>query len=264
MALDLSPDSAAGKAKGARHTRYLRICHEALALLDRAQAIYAQRHHQGGTGSVMVNAGHLHLDRGDIDRASLEAEKAYESGREKHDSILMARARILQSYIENARADEQLGDLSDVSAHANLAIQHAETGIALAKHTQNKRLLAGAYIARGVTAAADALQDWESAKQFASLADELLNSEDRDHLSKQLRVLKARILRSVRVDETLRLWSDGYTGNKTFVQITEEFAEIVIPKVWVREDRKISKVAEKLSMSPKKVRRILRKVQARG
>jgi hypothetical protein len=47
-------------------------------------------------------------------------------------------------------------------------------------------------------------------------------------------------------------------GDKTFQQIAEEFAEIVIPKVWIREDRKISRVAESLSISPKKVRRILR------
>jgi plasmid maintenance system antidote protein VapI len=40
--------------------------------------------------------------------------------------------------------------------------------------------------------------------------------------------------------------------------VTEEFAEIVIPKVWVREGRRISRVAQKLSVSPKKVRRILR------
>jgi transposase len=37
----------------------------------------------------------------------------------------------------------------------------------------------------------------------------------------------------------------------------EEFAEIVIPKIWLREDRKISRVATRLSMSPKKMRRIL-------
>jgi hypothetical protein len=47
-------------------------------------------------------------------------------------------------------------------------------------------------------------------------------------------------------------------GDKTFQQVTEEFAEIVIPKVWLREDKKISRVAESLSISPKKVRRILR------
>jgi len=32
----------------------------------------------------------------------------------------------------------------------------------------------------------------------------------------------------------------------------------VIPKVWMREGRKVSRVAQRLSVSPKKVRRILR------
>jgi hypothetical protein len=50
----------------------------------------------------------------------------------------------------------------------------------------------------------------------------------------------------------LRGWSEGIVGNKTFQQITEEFAEIVIPKVWLRENRKISRVADSLSISPQK------------
>jgi DNA-binding NtrC family response regulator len=45
--------------------------------------------------------------------------------------------------------------------------------------------------------------------------------------------------------------------DKSFQQMTEEFARIVIPKVWEREGRKVSRVAQKLSISPKKVRRIL-------
>jgi hypothetical protein len=44
-------------------------------------------------------------------------------------------------------------------------------------------------------------------------------------------------------------------GDKTFQQVAEEFAEIVIPKVWGREGKKISRVADRLSISPKKVRR---------
>jgi hypothetical protein len=39
--------------------------------------------------------------------------------------------------------------------------------------------------------------------------------------------------------------------------LTEQFAEIVIPKVWEKEDRKVARVAKRLSVSPKKVRRIL-------
>jgi DNA-binding NtrC family response regulator len=59
------------------------------------------------------------------------------------------------------------------------------------------------------------------------------------------------------VNDKLRAWSHGDVGNRTFQQIEEEFAEIIIPKVWERENRKISRVATKLSISPKKVRRAL-------
>jgi hypothetical protein len=72
-----------------------------------------------------------------------------------------------------------------------------------------------------------------------------------------LQTLNARILRAGSVDPTLRAWSQGSVGDKTFQQITEEFAELIIPKVWEREGRKISRVATRLSISPKKVRRIL-------
>jgi hypothetical protein len=131
----------------------------------------------------------------------------------------------------------------------------------LAQQTQNRRLLTGAYIARGATAANDFFQEWDVAKKYVSLASDLMSKDDRDHLSKDLASLKSRILRASGIDETLRAWSEGILGSKTFQQITEEFAEIVIPKVWVREGRKISRVAAKLSISPKKVRRILRNAE---
>jgi hypothetical protein len=38
---------------------------------------------------------------------------------------------------------------------------------------------------------------------------------------------------------------------------------LIVPKVWEREGRKVSRVATRLSMSPKKVRRILNKVGRR-
>lgn len=61
----------------------------------------------------------------------------------------------------------------------------------------------------------------------------------------------------------LRAWSQGSVGDKTFQQITEQFAELIVPKVWEREGRKVSRVASRLSMSPKKVRRILSRVGRR-
>ena len=47
-------------------------------------------------------------------------------------------------------------------------------------------------------------------------------------------------------------------GNKSFQQIQEEFAELVIPKVWNSVGKNVTLVAQKLSISPKKIRRILR------
>src|SRR5271156_5206336 len=176
------------------------------------------------------------------------------------DHILMARSRILQATVQNERVEEQVGESTDLSLHGHLARTYSEEAIALARLTQNNRLLAGASIARSSVAANEFFQDWETAKTFAALAGELLGKDDLDHLSQELIVLKARIIRATGVDEMLRAWSEGITGEKTFQQITEEFAELVIPKVWIREDKKVSRVAERLSISPKKVRRILANV----
>jgi hypothetical protein len=204
-----------------------------------------------------VNAGQLHLDQGEIDRAAQEALKAYDLAQQKHDHILMARARVLQAAAENGRVEEELED-SDLALHANLARQHADEAISLAQQTENRRLTAGAYLARGSTAANDFFQDWDEAKRYVELASALISTEDRDHLWEEMAMLKSKILRASKIDDTLRSWSEGMLGDKTFQQVTEEFAEIVIPKVWVREGRRISRVAQKLSVSPKKVRRILR------
>ena len=64
--------------------------------------------------------------------------------------------------------------------------------------------------------------------------------------------------RSTGIEHSLRQWSDGQNGNKTFQQIQEELAEIFIPKVWINNGKNITKVAKVLSVSPKKIRRILR------
>jgi hypothetical protein len=123
-------------------------------------------------------------------------------------------------------------------------------------------LLAGAYIVSGMVAASDFFKEWEEARRCEMESAALLRSYDRDHLSEALAVLKLRVMRSIGIDETLRAWSQGIVGRKTFQQMTEEFAEVVIPQVWIREGKKVSRVAERLSISPKKVRRILRNVGA--
>jgi tetratricopeptide (TPR) repeat protein len=238
--------------------RYQQLCQAAMLQLRRAQEIYVLHGHSGGLGAVIINSGYLHLDGGDIDRAAREALEAYRIGHEKNDQILMARARVLQTATENAKIEEQLGEDVDIALHANHAKEFSDEALALAKHTQNRRLLAAAYIARGMTAGNDFFQDWDLAKRCASDATDLIGAGENDHLLDDLAALKSHIMQASGINDTLRGWSEGMVGDKTFQQVTEEFAEIVIPKVWLREDKKISRVAQCLSISPKKVRRILR------
>ena len=245
---------------GSVQSRYMALCHQALADLEWAGKIYTLHQHHGGTGSVLVNGGYLHLDLGDIERAAAEGAKAYDLACSKHDLILMARARILEAYAENARVDEELGEDADIATHAHQARRYAEEAVQLARQTQNRRLLAGAHIVCGMVAASDFFKEWEEARRCEMESAALLRSYDRDHLGEELSTLKSRIMRSIGIDETLRAWSQGIVGHKTFQQMTEEFAEVVIPQVWLREGKKVSRVAERLSISPKKVRRILRSV----
>jgi tetratricopeptide (TPR) repeat protein len=258
IALDMRPKGKGGRASGATHAKSFKISQEALELLEQAGRIYALHHHQGGTGSVLVNAAHLHLENGNIDQASVEGRRGYDLGEEKRDQILMARSRIVQTAVELALAEEQLGEQPDVALHANLAVQHADEAILLALQTQNKRLLAEAYIARGAAVAGDYFQDWDVAKEYSAKAAALLNKDDRDHLYKMLGDLKVKLAGATRIEETLRNWSEGKLGDKTFQQVQEEFAELVIPKVWLQNGKNVTAVSKSLSISPKKVRRILR------
>jgi len=258
IALDMQPKGGSGRARGATHAKSFKIAQEALEMLDQAGRIYALHDHQVGLGSVLVNSAYLHLDSGYIDRASIEGQRGFQLGEEKSDQILMARSRTVQSAVELALAEEQLGEQPDVALHANRAVQYAEHAIELALHTQNKRLLAEAYLARGMVASMDYFQEWDSAKEYAAKASALLSQNDRDHIFKVLGNLKAKLTGATRVEETLRLWSDGQLGEKTFQQIQEEFAELIIPKVWLQSGKNVTAVSRALSISPKKVRRILR------
>lgn len=255
---EVSLRAAAPAGPVSLRARYQQLYQEAILELQRAREIYVLHGHTGGLGAVIVNSGYLHLDGGDIDRAADEALEAYRLGHEKNDQILMARARVLETATENARIEEQLGEDVDIALHANHARQFSEEALALAKNTQNKRLLTAAYIARGMTAGNEFFQEWDLAKRCASEATDLIGAGENDHLLDDLAALKSHIMQASGINDTLRGWSEGMVGDKTFQQVTEEFAEIVIPKVWLREDRKISKVAHCLSISPKKVRRILR------
>jgi len=237
---------------------YQRLCDEAINNLNRAREVYEFHGNEDGLGNVILNLGYLHLDRGEIDRASQEANKAFKIGSSRSDQILMARARILGAACENAHVEEQTGEQDDVAVHARRALDYSEEALALARSMQSRRLLAGAYMARGITAANDFYQDWEQARACTSEVTAMIGPGDSDLLVETLADLKSRIMQASGINDALRAWSEGIVGEKTFQQITEEFAEVVIPKVWMREEKKVARVAQRLSISPKKVRRVLR------
>jgi tetratricopeptide (TPR) repeat protein len=228
---------------------------EVLSNLTQAEEIYRSLNHHRGWGTVHVERALLHLDIGDVERAAVEAAEAYKLGSEKKDNILSGRARIVQSMIESTIYEEGLN--ADPAAHAQRAQDFAREALKCAQQTENRHLLARAYLCQGMVFANDFFNNAEAARECADRAGEYLTPGVHDHLWEELQALKARVLRGAGVDVKLRRWSQGDTEDQTFQELTERFAEIIIPKVWEREGRKVSRVAAKLSISPKKVRRIL-------
>jgi tetratricopeptide (TPR) repeat protein len=246
------------RATAAVHARSQKVANEAVDLLRAAGRIYAHHHHQGGTGSVLINLGHLKLETGEIDSASKEADLAFALAQRKNDNVLKARTRILQAYIQMAISEEQIDEPSSPLSSSQKALELAEDAVFLAESTENHRLLAGAYITQGLAVTADPQTDWELARSLGDRAAELLRDQDRDHLFRELGRLRSRIIQPATVERTLRRWLTGDVGPKTFQQVEEEFAEIVIPRVWMKMGRNISRVSQQLKVSPKKVRRALR------
>jgi len=247
-------------AKPQLRPRFEQLRQEALAELDEAAAIYQQYDNHHGFGSVRLNYAFLHLDNGDLEQAEGAAKTAFRLGEEKRDHILMARARLLLCMIENARVEEGIGESTDPGNHARLALDYAHDAVELAKHTQNRRLIAHAFVWSGLTYCNRFFDDPEAARPCYDQATALAKHDRADSAWEDLQMLKAKVLRAGSVHPTLRAWSQGATGEKTFQQISEEFAELIIPKVWEREGRKVSRLAARLSISPKKVRRILARV----
>ena len=256
----IDADAAARRrTDSADRERFAQLRGEALDHLRQAGAIYTDMRQHHGAGTVQVNSGLLHLDGGDLELAAAEAEAAYELGHEKNDHILMARARILQCMIENARVEEQVE-----RASPHTALEYAREAIDLGGQTENSRLLARAHLWHGFTLAGDFFKNPEAARGCLDSATALVRPDGNDPLWADLQVLKGKLQGGGAVDTRLRAWSQGEVGNKSLQQLSEEFAEFVIPRVWEQEDRKVARVARRLKVSPKKVRRILARVVKNG
>jgi tetratricopeptide (TPR) repeat protein len=232
-----------------------RICAEALADLDEAAAVCAVHPNHHSEGAVHLNRGLLHLDDGALDLAEREGQAAFALGEEKQDSILMARARILECMVENAKLEEGIGE--DPRRHAQAALDYIRDAIGFAQATENRHLLARVHTWHGLTLSNDFFRSDEAAIEAMNAARAYLAEGFHDTAWEDFEALRARVVKSQNVDGALRAWSQGAIGNSTFKEISEQFAGIVIPKVWEQEGRKIARVAARLAISPRKVRRAL-------
>jgi tetratricopeptide (TPR) repeat protein len=228
---------------------------EARENLQEAGNIYARQQFHRGLAAVAIAEGYLRLDAGDLERAAADAASAYTYASGRGDLITMARSRTLQCIVTHGAIEEELGDAERTREEAEA---FARDAVLVAGRTENRRVLARALIWQGLTFTLEPA-DMDGAKACCEQAIALLQSDSsrKQYVWEDLENLKTRVLARRPVERALRAWSVGIVEGQTFQQISEEFARIVIPRVWEREGRKVSRVAEKLSISPKKVRRIL-------
>ena len=250
-----TPATPVPRQRGREQLKRLR--EEAFEHLAKAREIYDRYDDHRGKGNIYITYGYLYLDNGELDRASSVAASAFSLGEEKKDSVLKGRARILQCAVECAKFEEQIEEGSSGSS-SQLACEYAREALEFVKQTQNRRLIAKAHIALGLALCLDFSDGIEAARQCSDDAMALLQRANYDYVWRESQELKRKLRGAGNINPTLREWSQGIVGSKSFQQVSEEFAAVVIPKVWRREGRKVARVAARLSISPKKVRRILR------
>jgi tetratricopeptide (TPR) repeat protein len=253
------PELAADKKdKAGQLERMYELLRNAQADLAKADEIYRRRGNHHGTGNVDVNYAQICVELGDLDVAEKRASEAFDLGATKADYLLMCRARIVQATVANARFEEQIGEADDPSRFAQLANDCAKEAVALGERTESRRLVAQAYICEGMTLVNGFFNNTDKARECCDQAETYLNHDRHDALWQEVEILRSRILHAGLEDPNLRAWSQGAVGDKSLQEVVADFEEVLIRRVWEREGRKVSRVANKLAVSPKKVRRVLR------
>lgn len=254
----LQADKEEQATKSAQLERMYELLRSAQLDVAAADAIYrkAQNHH--GAGNADVSLAEIHLTLGNLEQAEERADEAFQLAATKADYLLMCRARIVQTAIANARYEDQVGEGDDPSRFAQLAHDCAKEAVDYGERTQSPRLLAQAYISRGSTLVNGFFHQTEAARACCAKAESFLGRDRQDALWQEIELLRERILHGGVEDPNVRAWSQGATGDKSLQQVVGEFEELLIRKVWEHENKKVSRVAQRLAVSPKKVRRVLR------
>ena len=157
----------------------------------------------------------------------------------------------------------------DLTDHAQRACEYIKEALGFALQCEatpsvKRRLLAAVYVSEGLLLLSEFFNNPEAARECCHSAGEYVNSFETGELWDEYQSLVAKALYSGSIDTKLRKWSEGLAEGKTLHEITEEFAEVVIPAVWAREGKNTANVVTRLSISPKKVRRILKRVGLKG
>ena len=248
--------AASAAPGGCERLRIEEIRAQARQCLAEASEIYGRLQNHSGMAAVRITEGFLHLDAGDLERASAEAAEAFAQSSAKSDSIGDG-ARPHAGMHHRERCRGRTG--GSLGQHREAAVEiYAREAVAFAGSTENRRLQARALVWQGLT---NTLETIGSLRRRAAAASRPWRcSSPRAWNGNTFGTTCTRR----RVKGTASRWmrccgreSAGMVEGQSFQQLTEEFARIVIPRVWEREGRKVSRVADKLSISPKKVRRIL-------
>jgi tetratricopeptide (TPR) repeat protein len=165
--------------------------------LARARKIYNALQDYRGRGSVLLISAFLHFDDGDLEGVASKLAEAYTLGKAKADCILMARARIQQCMLENAKAQAPCRHELIPSSHVEWARSFAKEAITLSENTQNPRLIAHSCIWSGITLLNDYSPDPWRARQCYQKAATLLNpAAGQDLVWDDLQALKRKLERA--------------------------------------------------------------------
>jgi tetratricopeptide (TPR) repeat protein len=236
---------------------------EAFSALSEAEEIFRSNREHAGLGLVRVVRSVLFFDDGDLESAELEAAEAYDAGSETNNLCLMANARLVQSWIESGKYEEGLVGNEDPLVHVQRSYDYGKEALELAERGAHRRLIARAHISQGLLLCNDFFDNIDAARECCDRAAEYFTADHRDYVWEQYQVLRAWVQRRSLVSQ-LRNSSQGSLAGKSLQQMTAEFEEAIIPRVWELEDRKISRAAARLSISPKKVRRVLNRLRLDG
>ncbi len=166
--------------------------------------------------------------------------------------------------IANARFEEQIGEGEDPSRFGQLAHDCAKEAVDLGERTESRRLLAQAHICHGATLVNGFFHNTELARECCDRAEGYLDHDRHDALWQEIETLRGKISHAGHEDPNLRAWSQGTIGKKSLQDVVGEFEELLIRRVWEQEGEKVLRVAHRLAVSPKKVRRALRRLGLLG